>query len=132
MDEVLKFLTENPTFYFSTVDGDTPKVRPFGFVMNYNGKLCFCTNNQKDVFKQLKTNPKFEISTANETGEEWLRLSGKAVFITSLESKKAALDSEPNLRNLYSEDDGIFEIFYADEAVATFYTMSGTTRTIKL
>jgi uncharacterized pyridoxamine 5'-phosphate oxidase family protein len=131
MNEVLKFLLENSTFYLSTVDGDTPKVRPFGFVMNYNGKLCFCTSNQKDVFKQLKANPKFEISTTSKTGG-WLRLFGKAVFITSPESKKAALDSEPNLRNLYSEGDKIFEIFYADEAKATFYTMSGTARTVKL
>ncbi|MEG6566293.1 pyridoxamine 5'-phosphate oxidase family protein [Thermoanaerobacterium saccharolyticum] len=131
MEEVLQFLKDNPTFYIATVNGDTPKVRPFGFVMEYNGKICFCTNNQKDVYKQLKANPKFEISITSKTGE-WLRLKGKAVFITSRESKKAALDTMPSLRNLYSEDDSIFEIFYADEAEATFYGMSGPVKTVKI
>jgi uncharacterized pyridoxamine 5'-phosphate oxidase family protein len=131
MEEVLQFLKDNPIFYIATVDGDTPKVRPFGFAMKYDGKLCFCTNNQKDVYKQLKANPKFEISVASKTGE-WLRLKGKAVFITSRESKKAALDTMPSLRNLYSEEDSIFEIFYADEAEATFYGMSGPVKTVKI
>ncbi len=131
MEEVLQFLKDNPTFYIATVDGDTPKVRPFGFAMEYDGKLCFCTNNQKDVYKQLKANPKFEISVASKTGE-WLRLKGKAVFITSRESKKAALHTMPSLRNLYSEEDSIFEIFYADEAEATFYDMSGHVKSVKI
>ncbi|MFU0781547.1 pyridoxamine 5'-phosphate oxidase family protein [Thermoanaerobacterium thermosaccharolyticum] len=131
MEEVLQFLKDNPIFYIATVDGDTPKVRPFGFAMEYEGKLCFCTNNQKDVYKQLKANPKFEISVASKTGE-WLRLKGKAVFITSRESKKAALHTMPSLRNLYSEEDSIFEIFYADEAEATFYDMSGPVKTVKI
>jgi uncharacterized pyridoxamine 5'-phosphate oxidase family protein len=58
MNEVLQFLEDNPVFYIATVDGDTPKVRPFGFVMEYDGKLCFCTSNQKNVYRQLKGCPK--------------------------------------------------------------------------
>jgi uncharacterized pyridoxamine 5'-phosphate oxidase family protein len=131
MNEVLQFLKDNPVFYIATVDGDTPKVRPFGFVMEYEGKLCFGTANQKNIFRQLKSNPKFEISTTSKTGE-WLRLKGKAVFITSRESKKAALDTNPSLGRMYSVDDSIFEIFYADEGEATFSDMSGASRTIKL
>ncbi|TZE80270.1 pyridoxamine 5'-phosphate oxidase family protein [Calorimonas adulescens] len=131
MDEVLQFLKDNSPFYLATIDGDTPKVRPFGFVMKYEGKLCFCTNNQKDVYRQLKANPKFEISATAKTGE-WLRLKGKAVFITSRESKKAALDTMPSLRSLYSEDDPIYEIFCADEAEATFYSMSGPSKNVRL
>lgn len=130
MEEVLKFLTENTPFYVATVDGDTPKVRPFGFIMNYEGKLCFCcTSNQKNVYKQLKANPKFEISATSKS-YQWIRLKGKAVFITSPETIKAAMDQAPNLRNLCSEDE--IEIFYADEAEATFYTMNGDSRSVKL
>jgi uncharacterized pyridoxamine 5'-phosphate oxidase family protein len=131
MDEVLKFLTDNRVFYVATVDGNMPKVRPFGFVMNYDGKLCFCTNNQKDVYKQLKANPNFEISSTSQDGTTWLRLRAKAVFNTSRETKKAALDTMPSLRKLYSEDDEIFEIFYADEAEATFADLSGNSRSVK-
>ena len=131
MNEVLQFLKDNPVFYIATVDGDTPKVRPFGFAMEYDGKLCFCTSNQKNVYRQLKANPKFEISTTSKTGE-WLRLKGKAVFITSRESKKAALDARPALGRMYSVDDSIFEIFCVDEGEATFSDMSGASRTLKL
>lgn len=129
MDEVLKFLKANRIFFIATVDGNIPKVRPFGFVMSYEGKLHFGTNNQKDVYKQLQINPFFEISTASQTGE-WLRLKGKAVFNTTILSKQAALDAEPLLSTMYSAQDSIFEIFYIKDAEATFSNMKGETRTI--
>lgn len=131
MDEVLKFLTENPTFYLATTDGDKPRVRPFGFVMKYEGRLCFCTNNKKDVYKQLKANPNLEISATASTGE-WLRLRGKAVFNTSSQSKQAALTAAPFLERLYSVEDSIFEIFYVEDGEAAFIDMKGNTRTIML
>jgi len=132
MDEVLEFLTENRVFYIATVDGHLPRVRPFGFVMKYDGKLCFCTNNQKEVYRQLRANPHFEISATSADGSKWLRLRGQAVFITSRETKKAALEHMPSLRRMYSEDDDIFEIFYADQAEATFADLEGNVRTFKL
>ncbi|HEY3425697.1 MAG TPA: pyridoxamine 5'-phosphate oxidase family protein [Negativicutes bacterium] len=131
MNEVLKFLAENPIFYLATVDGDIPKVRPFGFVMDFEGKLHFGTNNQKDVYKQLKANPNFEVSTTSKTAE-WLRLKGKAVFNTSKQSKQAALNSMPQLANMYSVDDSIFELFYIENGEATFQDMKGNSKTIKL
>jgi len=131
MDEVLQFLTENPTFYLATVEGGLPKVRPFGFVMKYDGKLCFCTNNQKNVYKQMKANPNIEICTTNKNNE-WLRLKGKAVFCTSRETRQAALTVSPFLGNLYKVDDHIFEIFYIDEAEATFSNMKGESRTVRV
>lgn len=132
MDEILKFLNDSPpTFYIATVDGDIPKVRPFGFAMIFEGKLCFCTNNQKNVYKQLKANPNFEVCTDLKKGE-WLRLKGKAVFNTSKQSKQAALDVMPMLGKMYSVDDSIFEIFYIENAEAMFYDIKGASRIIKL
>ncbi|MDF2875554.1 MAG: hypothetical protein K0R22_2237 [Sporomusa sp.] len=131
MEEVLKFLTENPIFYLATVDGDIPKVRPFGFVMNFEGKLHFGTSNQKNVYRQLKANPNFEISTTSNTGE-WIRLKGKAVFNTSKQSKQAALTKMPQLANMYSVDDSIFELFYIENGEATLQDMKGNSKTIKL
>ncbi len=130
MDEVLKFLKDNQTFYLATVDGTVPKVRPFGFVMNYEGKLYFGTNNQKNVYKQLKANPYCEMSTTSSTGE-WLRLKGEAVFNTNKASKQAALASAPALSRMYNVDDSIFEVFYIKNAEATFSNMKGESRTIK-
>jgi len=130
MDEVLKFLKDNQIFYLATVDGNVPKVRPFGFVMNYEGKLYFCTSNQKDVFKQLQINPHFEVSTTSQTGE-WLRLKGEAVFNTNKQSKQAALAAAPMLSKMYKVDDSIFELFYINNAEATFRDMKGKDQTIK-
>jgi uncharacterized pyridoxamine 5'-phosphate oxidase family protein len=131
MNEVLAFLKENPIFYIATVDGDLPKVRPFGFVMELEGKLYFGTNNQKNVYKQLKANPHFEISTTSKTGE-WIRLKGEAVFNTNRKTKQAALDAMPTLSRMYSVDDSIFEVFYIEKAEATFCDMKGGSRTVKL
>jgi len=131
MHEVLKYLTDNPVFYIATVDGNMPKVRPFGFVMEYEGKLCFCTSNQKNVYKQLKANPNFELSTASADGS-WLRLKGKAVFCTTIESKNAALKAAPMLKNMYSAEDSLFEIFYIEDGEATFNSMTGEPKIIKI
>ncbi|GBG55640.1 NimC/NimA family protein [Sporomusaceae bacterium FL31] len=130
MNEVLQFLSENPTFYLATVEGNIPKVRPFGFVMNYQNKLYFCTSNQKDVYKQLKANPHFEVSTVSKTNE-WLRLSGKAVFNTTQATQQAALDAAPFLSRMYGVNDSIFELFYIEDAEATIRNMKGESRTIK-
>lgn len=130
MDEVFQFLQDNPTFYLATVEGNTPKVRPFGFVMKYEDKLHFCTGNSKNVYKQLQANPQMEISTTSKEGE-WLRLKGTAVFNTSRQSKQAALDAAPFLSSLYSVDDSIFEVFYIKDAEAVFYNMKGGARSIK-
>ena len=131
MNEVHKFLTDNPIFYIATVDGNIPKVRPFGFIMEFEGKLYFGTSNQKNVYKQLKANPNFEVSTTSKT-MEWLRLKGQAVFNTTRQTKQAALTAMPMLSKMYSVDDSIFELFYIDNAEATFSDMTGASRTIKL
>ncbi len=129
MNEVLNFLKSNVPFYIATVEGTTPKVRPFGFVMDYEGKLYFCTSNQKPVYKQLKANPRFEVSAATKTGE-WLRLKGEAVFDTNKKTKQAALDAAPFLSNMYSADDSIFEVFYIKNAEAVFCNMKGESKTV--
>ena len=129
MDEVFKFIKDNQTFYIATVEGAVPKVRPFGFIMNYEGRLCFCTSNQKDVYKQLKANPYLEVSTASQAGE-WLRLKGEAVFHTNKHSKQAALEAMPSLSRMYSVDDSIFEIFYINNAEATLRNMKGESKII--
>ncbi|MCR4436384.1 MAG: pyridoxamine 5'-phosphate oxidase family protein [Clostridiales bacterium] len=133
MNEVLKFLQDNHTFYIATVEGDKPKVRPFGFIMEYEGKLYFCTNNEKNVYKQLKANPNFEVSTTNANGE-WIRLKGRAVFDNNPAAKAKVFEVAPALANLYkSPDNPIFEVFYLEDGEAAFYSMtSPSPRIVKL
>ncbi|MDR1702787.1 MAG: pyridoxamine 5'-phosphate oxidase family protein [Sporomusaceae bacterium] len=129
MQEVLQFLKDNPIFFLATAEGGQPRVRPFGFVMDFEGKLCFGTSNQKPVFKQMQANPKVELSAS--TASRWLRLSGSAVFITSPQAKAKAFEVMPMLKQIYP-DDSLFEIFTLENAVATFASMTGENRTVKL
>lgn len=125
MQEILKFLKDNAPFFVSTVDGGNPRVRPFGFVMEFEGKLWFSTNNKKNVYKQLKANPHVELSTASPDGR-WIRVKGKAVFGSDLtaRAKARALKVSSVLTKLYSLDSPIFEVFYLDEGEATFSSMT--------
>lgn len=131
MQEVFKFLSDNSPFYVATVDGDKPRVRPFGFVMEFEGMLWFSTNNKKNVYRQLKANPYFEVSTTSPEGR-WIRLKGKAVFNTTPVVKAKALEINPKLKKMYSVEDKLFELFYIEEGEATFTSMmGGETKTIK-
>lgn len=123
--KVFDFLKKSGTFYVATVDGEWPRVRPFGFTMIYNGKLYFCTNNQKSVFKQLEKNSYIEICAC--TGADWLRINGKAVFDKSIETKKAVFKADSGMSALYKAEDEIFEVFYIEEGYADFSSLSGGT-----
>ena len=132
MNEILKFITDAKVFYLATVEGDKPRVRPFGFAMEYQNKIYFCTSNQKKVYKQLNTNSQFEACTMSSDGD-WIRLQGKAVFDSNMGAKAKAFEVMPNLANIYkSPENPFFEVFYVAEAEATFYNMKSAPRTIKL
>jgi uncharacterized pyridoxamine 5'-phosphate oxidase family protein len=131
VEEILKFLQDNKVFYLATVDGDQARVRPMGFVMIYDGKLTFSTNNKKPMFKQMKANPKIEICSCGED-RSWLRISGPVAFHTGRDAKVKALEVNPNLKNRYSPDDDIFELFYFENALAVFSDMKGGRREVKL
>lgn len=117
MKEALQFLKDAGTFYLATADGEQPRVRPFGAVAEFEGKLYIVTNNQKDVYQQLQKNPKVEISGMTKDGK-WIRLSAEAVRDDRFEARKAMLDANPSLRGMYSEDDGKVEVLYLQNATA--------------
>lgn len=132
MNEILKFITDSKVFYIATVEGDKPKVRPFGFAMEHQGKIYFCTNNKKDVYNQLNSNPYFEVCTMSDKGE-WIRLQGKAVFDSSIDAKAKAFEVMPGLEKMYkTSDNPIFEVFYIAEGEATLYSFSDAPRIIIL
>ncbi|MDO4536323.1 MAG: pyridoxamine 5'-phosphate oxidase family protein [Clostridium perfringens] len=126
MNEVIKFLEENSVQYFSTIGLDNkPKVRPFQFMLEDGGKLYFCTNSEKDVFKQIENNPYVEVCVASPKFA-WIRLSGKVNFSNDMDIKKKIIESSPLVKSLYkSADNPIFEIFYLEEAKAVIADFSG-------
>ena len=127
MQKVEKFLKEAGTYYLATVDGDQPRVRPFGTVNIFDGKLYIQTGKMKDVSKQIHKNPKVEICAFKDG--DWLRLSGELVEDTRREAKASMLDAYPNLRQMYSEDDENTEVFYIKNATASFSSFKSAPET---
>ena len=130
MEEVVKFLKEAGTYYLATVEGDQPRVRPFGTVNVFEGKLYIQTGKIKNVSKQLHINPKAEICAFK--GGEWIRVAGELIEDERLEAKVAMLDAYPSLQGMYNADDGNTEVFYFKNAVATFSSFVGAPRTVEI
>ena len=127
LEEVLNFLDEAQTYYLATVDGDQPRVRPFGTALVYEDKLYIQTGKVKNVSKQLAKNPKAEICAF--LNGKWLRLSGTLVNDDRREVKKAMLDKMPVLRGMYSEDDENTQVLYFKDATATFSSFTEGSKT---
>lgn len=129
MNNILKYLTDNPTFYVATMDGDQPRVRPFGAVCTFENRLYICTNNTKAVYRQMLANPKIEISTTG-SNTEWIRITANAVRDDRDEARKAMLEACPMLQNMYKYNDGLYEVFYLKDATAVISSFDGTSRKI--
>ena len=129
MEEVYEFLKKCGTFYIATVEGDQPRVRPFGVVNIFEGKLYIQTGKSKNVSKQMQVNPKVEISAFMDG--TWIRLEGTVVRDDRREAKKSMLDANPMLRSMYSEDDDNTEVLYFEKAKATFCSFTDAPRTVE-
>ena len=123
MERTLKFLKEAGTYYLATVDGDQPRVRPFGTVNEFEGKLYIQTGKKKDVSKQLHANPKAEICAF--MNGEWIRVACELVADDRREAKVSMLEAYPNLQGMYSADDDNTEVLYMKNATATFSSFAG-------
>ena len=130
MEEVFELLKKIGTYYLATVDGDKPRVRPFGTVDLYNGKLYIQTGKKKDVSKQIEKNPNVELCAFQDG--VWVRVSGKLVNDDSREAKKHMLNNYPNLRGMYNEDDDNTQVLYFEDGVATIYSFTSQPKVIKL
>lgn len=128
MDKILEFLKKAGTYYLATVEGDQPRVRPFGTILLFEGKLYIQTGKIKPVSKQLAANPKAEICAF--AGGTWLRIAGELIEDDRREARKAMLDEYPNLRGMYSEDDENTQVLYFKNATATFSSFGGAPETI--
>ncbi len=122
MERVCKFLKEAGLYYLATVEGDQPRVRPFGTAHIFEGKLYIQTGKVKPVSKQLAENPKVEICAFKDG--VWLRLAGELVNDDRVEAKKSMLDAYENLRGMYDENDDNTQVLYIQDAVATFSSFS--------
>ena len=131
MKKALEFLQESGTFYLATTEGDQPRARPFGAVIEYEGKLYILTNNKKECFKQMLQNPKVEISSMNKKGQ-WIRVTGEVANDERREVKELALEAYPSLKSMYSLDDGIMAVLYFTKGTATISSFNAEPETFTL
>ena len=129
MQKVLDFLKQAGVYYLATMDGDQPRVRPFGTAHIFEGKLYIQTGKVKSVSKQIAANPKVEICSFKDGA--WLRLSGELLEDNRVEARKSMLDAYPELRSMYNENDGNTQVFYFKNATATFSSFTAEPEIIK-
>lgn len=129
MERVCKFLKEAGTYYLETVEGDQPRVRPFGTAHIFEGKLYIQTGKVKEVSKQLHANSKAEIC-AFKNGE-WLRVAGELIEDDRVEARQSMLNAYPSLQKMYAADDGNTQVFYFKNATATISALTHEPEVIK-
>jgi uncharacterized pyridoxamine 5'-phosphate oxidase family protein len=129
MQEVYEFLKKCGTYYLTTVEGDQPRVRPFGTVHIFEDKLYIQTGKSKDVSKQMRKNPKIEICAMD--GGEWIRVQALAVEDDRVTAKQSMLDAYPTLKSRYSATDDNTQVLYLKNAVATIASFTHAPKVIK-
>ncbi len=128
IEKVYQFLADAQTYYLATVEGDQPRVRPFGTALLYGGRLYIETGKVKSVSKQLAANPKAEICAF--MNGKWLRVAGELVNDDNRDVKVAMLEKMPSLAAMYSPDDGNMQMLYFRNATATFSSFTEAPETV--
>ena len=129
MEKVFQFLKDAETYYLATVEGDQPRVRPFGTIHIFEGKLYIQTGKVKDVSKQITANSKVELCAMKEG--DWIRVAGTLVEDDRIEARQSMLDAYPSLQNMYAADDGNTQVFYLENVTATISSFTHEPEVIK-
>ena len=129
MKRVLEFLKNADVYYLATVEGDQPRVRPFGTVNEFEGKLYIQTGKIKPTSKQLAVNNKAEICAFRDGA--WIRVACELIEDDRFEAKKSMLDAYPMLRGMYDENDGNTQVLYMKNAKATFSAFGKDSETVE-
>ncbi len=129
MQETYDFLKRCGVFYLATVDGDKPRVRPFGAINIFEDKLYFQTDKIKNVSKQIGINSNVEI--CGFCDGKWIRLEGKLITDDRLEAKVSMLDNNPELKAMYSAEDDNTEVLYIKDAKATIASFTEAPKVIE-
>ena len=129
MEEVQKFLKECGVYYLATIDGDKPRVRPFGTAEIFDNHLYIQTGKKKDVFKQIEKNNRVELCGFKDG--RWIRVSGSLVLDDRVEAKKDMLDKNPSLRGMYNELDDNTAVLYFESGEAVISSFTDEPKVIK-
>lgn len=122
MQATYDFLKRAGTYFLATCDAAQPRVRPFGTVNLFNGRLYIQTGKAKAVSRQLHSNPKLELCATLDG--RWIRVEATAVEDDSRAARVSMLEAYPALQSLYSPDDGNTEVWYLRKVTATIYSFT--------
>ena len=128
MQRVCDFLKEAGVYYLATVEGDQPRVRPFGTAHIFEDKLYIQTGKVKPCARQVMENPKAEVCAFHKG--TWVRIACELVEDDRVEARKSMLDAYPNLRGMYNENDGNTLVLYMKNATATFSSFTAAPETV--
>jgi len=131
MKDVYNFVKKCGYYFIATVEGDQPRVRPFGTIAIFENKLYIQTSKQKNVAKQLKANPKIEICALDLAESKWLRIEAEAIPDERIEAKKFMLEEYPELKNMYAADDDKTLVLYLKNVTAVFSSFTGEPKVVK-
>lgn len=130
MNEVYEFLKACGTYYLATVEGNQPRVRPFGTIDLFEGKLYIQTGKTKNVAQQMKQNGNVELCAMSADGR-WIRVTAEAVLDDNIEAQAHMLDAHPNLKAMYQPGDGNTEVYYLKNGTAQICSFTDAPRTIE-
>lgn len=127
MEEIVEFLQKSQVQYLASIGLDgKPKVRPFQFMFESDGKLWFCTSNKKEIYKELTKQPSVELC-ASGNNMSWLRLEGKVIFADDLNIKGKVLECSPLVKGIYKNPiNPDFEVFYLTDGKASISELGKT------
>ncbi|MDR3289939.1 MAG: pyridoxamine 5'-phosphate oxidase family protein [Rickettsiales bacterium] len=118
VDKTINFLKDSKVFYLATTtNGTQPKVRPFGAVLNIDGEINFCTGKTKNVYKQIKNNPRVEVVATNK--DRWIRITGRLIANTTEKTKTAFFKEYPELKKAYSGKEKELVIFKLNQKASS-------------
>ena len=129
LSTVCDFLRDAGTYYLATVDGDQARVRPFGTILLYDGKLCIQTGKKTDVAKQIDRNPKVELCACKDG--KWLRIAGEMRELDDRDARVAMLDRYPELKAMYDPDDGNTAVLALAHGTATLASFTAPPKTLE-
>ena len=127
INKVFEFLHSAGTFYLATVEGDQPRVRPYGAMMIFEDRIYIMAFGQTNATHQLAANPKAEICAFKG---QTLRIECKLVEDNRPETQKALIEKMPVLKPALGENGEKGVMYYLADAKATFFKMMEPVETV--
>ncbi len=127
IQKVYDFLEKAGTFYLATVEGDQPRVRPYGAMLFFEGKIYIMAFGKTNVTRQIAANPKAEICAFKG---QTLRIECTLVEDNRSEVGRALVDKMPVLKSALGENGENGVMYYLKDAKADFFKMMDLAETV--